>query len=59
MLVHQLTKYAIHVPCTKQSLGADLARICMDNVYVHLGLPTHTLSDRGTQFTGVFRPNSG
>ena len=26
----------------------------MDNVYVHFGLPEHILSDRGTQFTGLF-----
>ena len=26
----------------------------MDHVHVHFGLPTHILSDRGTQFTGVF-----
>ena len=25
-----------------------------DNVHLHFGLPEHILSDRGTQFTGLF-----
>ena len=54
VFVDALTKYVVIVPCTKESSGADWARMFKDNVHVHFGLPEHILSDRGTQFTGLF-----
>ena len=54
VFVDLLTKYVILVPCSKESSGADWAHMFMDNVHVHFGLPVHILSDRGTQFTGLF-----
>lgn len=54
VFVDALTKYVILVPCSKESSGADWARMFMDNVHEHFGLPIHILSDRGGQFTGLF-----
>ena len=54
VFVDELTEYVILGPCSKESSGADWAYMFIDNVYVHFGLPEHILSDRGTQFTGLF-----
>ena len=54
VFVVALTKYIILVPCSKESSGTDWAHMCMDHVHEHFGLPIHTLSDRGTQFPGLF-----
>ncbi len=54
VFVHELTKYVILVPCSKETSGTDWAQTFMDQVHVHFGLPTHVLSDRGTWFNGLF-----
>ena len=54
VFVDALTKYTVIVPCSKESSGADWAHMFKDHVHVHFGLPEHILSDRGTQFTGLF-----
>lgn len=54
VVVDRLTKMAHFVPCNKTVTGEETAKLFLDNIYRHHGLPDDIISDRGTQFTSNF-----
>jgi transposase InsO family protein len=54
VIVDQLTKMAISLPCWKDSDSPELARLIFDHVICKCGVPDNIVTDRGTQFTSRF-----
>ncbi len=54
VFIDKLTKYVYIMPCTVHSHGKDWADMFMASVHTNQGLPDRILSDRGSQFRGVF-----
>jgi hypothetical protein len=51
VVVDRLTKMAHFMLCNKTVVGKETARLFMDNIYKHHGLPNDIISNRGSQFT--------
>jgi hypothetical protein len=54
MIVTQLTKMAIYLPCWKDIDSPELARIVFEQVICERGVLDNIVTDRGTQFTSRF-----
>jgi hypothetical protein len=54
VFVDRLTKRVILVPTEKSATALDTARIFIDNVFRHHGLPDRIVSDRDSRFTSHF-----
>lgn len=57
VIVDCLTKMRHLIPCTTTANSEDVAKLYLSNVWKLHGLPTHVVSDRGTQFTAKFWKN--
>ena len=56
--VDRLTKMTHLVPTTTNCDAVETAKLFMDHVFKHHGLPRAFVTDRGTQFTSGFSKNS-
>ena len=54
VVVDHLTKMAHAVPCTKAITAKQTAKIFIQTVFRHHGMPRAIVSDRGTQFISQF-----
>jgi hypothetical protein len=54
VVVDRLTKLAHFLPCKKESSSFDIARLFLQNIFVHHGTPTTIVSDRDPRFTSGF-----
>ena len=54
VFVDRLTKRVHFAPCTKEVMASDYARIFVDTVFRHHGLPEVIISDRDPRFTSKF-----
>ena len=54
VFVDRLTKRVHFAPCTKEVTASDYARIFVDTVFRHHGLPEVIISDRDPRFTSKF-----
>ncbi len=51
---HDCTKAAIFIPCNKTITSEGLAKIYLQHVYPHYGIPRRLITDRGMQFISIF-----
>jgi len=51
---HDCTKAAIFIPCNKTITSEGLAKIYLQNIYPHYGIPRRLITNRGTQFISIF-----
>ncbi len=51
---HNCTKAAIFIPCNETIMLEGLAKIYLQNIYPHYGIPRRLITDRGTQFILTF-----
>ena len=54
VFIDELTKWVHFAPCTKEVTASDYARIFVDTVFRHHGLPEVIISDRDPRFTSKF-----
>jgi transposase InsO family protein len=54
VVIDRLTKRSISIPCHKTVTAKDVARMFIEHVYRHKGLPLTIVSDRGPQFISDF-----
>ena len=54
VFVDWLTKWVHFAPCTKEVTASDYARIFVDTMFRHHGLPEVIISDRDSRFTSKF-----
>ena len=54
VIINQLTKYAIYLPCRKDIDSPELTRLFFEHVICKHGIPDHGITDRGMQFTSRF-----
>ena len=54
VMIDHLTKMAHAVPCTKAITAKETARLFIQTVFRHHGMPRAIVSDRGTQFIAQF-----
>ena len=54
VFVDRLTKRVHFAPCTKEVTASDYAKIFVDTVFRHHGLPEVIISDRDPRFTSKF-----
>ena len=54
VIVDRFSKRPISIPCKKIATSEDVARMFIEHVYRHRGLPTTIVSDRGLQFVSAF-----
>jgi hypothetical protein len=54
VIVDQLTKMAIYLPCWKDIDSPELAWLFFEHVICKHGIPDNIVTDRGTQFTSRF-----
>ena len=54
VFVDRLTKMVHFAPCTKEVTASDYARLFVDTVFRHHGLPDVIISDRDPRFTSKF-----
>ena len=54
VFVDRLTKRVHFAPCTKEVTASDYARIFVDTVFRHHGMPEVIISDRDPRFTSKF-----
>ena len=54
VVVDQLTKSTHFIPVKSTYLEEDYARIFLDKIVCHHGIPLSIISDRGAQFTSIF-----
>jgi hypothetical protein len=54
VVVDQLTKMAIYLPCRKDVDSPELARMFFGEVICKHGVPSNIVTDRGSQFTSRF-----
>lgn len=57
VVVDHLTKMRHRIPFTATANSEDVASLYLSNVWKFNGLPTHIVSDHGTQFTAKFWKN--
>ncbi len=51
---HNCTKAVIFIPCNETITSEGLAKIYLQHVYPHYGIPKRLITDRGTQFISIF-----
>ncbi len=51
---HGCTKAAIFIPCNETIMSEGLAKLYLQHVYSHYGIPRQLITDRGTQFILTF-----
>jgi len=51
---HDCTKAAIFIPCNETITSEGLAKLYLQQVYPHYGIPKRLITDRGTQFISIF-----
>ena len=51
VVVDRLTKMTHFMPCRDDSTAQDIARLFVDNVWKHHGMPLRITTDRGPEFT--------
>ena len=54
VVVDRLTKMAHFVPCKSESTAYDIARLFVDNIWKHHGMPLRITTDRGLVFANKF-----
>ena len=54
VVVDRFSKMCILIPCNKQIIDEQTAKLFFEHVWVHFGLPTSIVSDRDTRFVGKF-----
>ena len=54
VVVDRLSKLAHFIPTHDHASAENVARLFLDNVFVHHGMPRHIVSDRDPRFTGAF-----
>ena len=54
VIIDQLTKYAINLPCRKDIDSPELTRLFFEHVIFKHGIPEHVITVRGMQFTSHF-----
>ena len=54
VVVDQLSKRPVSMPCHKMTSAAEMAQLFVENVYHHRGPPETIVSDRGPQFISKF-----
>ena len=54
VVVDRLSKLVHFIPTVDTASAEDVARLFIDNVFVHHGMPERIVSDRDTRFTGTF-----
>jgi hypothetical protein len=51
---YDVSKAAFFIPCSKTTMGEDIARLYARHIFPHFGVPTKVISDRDTRFTSHF-----
>jgi len=51
---HNCTKAAIFIPCNETITSEGLAKLYLQHVYPHYGIPRQLITDRGMQFISIF-----
>ena len=54
LVVDRLTKMTHFMPCKNESTAHDIARLFVDNIWKHHGMPLRITTDRGPEFTNKF-----
>jgi transposase InsO family protein len=54
IVVDRLTKRVVLIPCTKEITGEGTARLFVEHVFRHHGMPRAVISDRDPRFTAAF-----
>ena len=54
VVVDRLTKMTHFMPCKNESTAQDMARLFVDHVWKHHGMPLFITTDRGPEFTNKF-----
>ena len=54
VVVDRFTKMAHFLPCRKDFISEDIAKLLLQEVFRHHGLPQQIISDRGSQFIAKF-----
>ena len=54
VVVDRFNKMCILIPCNKQIIAKQTAKLFFRHIWVHFGLPTSIVSDRDTRFVGKF-----
>ena len=54
VIVDRFNKMCILIPCNKQIIAKQIAKLFFQHVSVHFGLPTSIVFDRGSRFGGKF-----
>src|SRR6266702_1546283 len=51
---HDCTKAAIFIPCNETITSEGLAKLYLQHIYPHYGIPRRLITDRGMQFISIF-----
>ena len=54
---HDCTKAALFIPCNETITSEGVAKLYLQHVYPHYGLPKKLITDRGPQFISIFMRN--
>ena len=54
VVVDRLTKMTHFMPCKNECTAHDIARLFVDNIWKHHGMPLRTTTDRGPEFKNKF-----
>ncbi len=54
---HNCTKAALFIPCNETITSEGVAKLYLQHVYPHYGLPKCMITDRGAQFISIFMRN--
>ncbi len=54
---HDCTKAALFIPCNETITSEGVAKLYLQHVYPHYGIPKRLITDRGSQFILIFMRN--
>jgi len=54
---HDCTKAALFIPCNKTITSKGVAKLYLQHIYSHYGIPKKLITDRGLQFISIFMRN--
>jgi len=54
---HDCTKAALFIPCNETIMSKGVAKLYLQHVYLHYGIPKRMITDRGPQFISIFMRN--
>ena len=57
VVVDRFRKMYILTPCKKKITVEQTTHLFFQNIWIHFGLPTSIVSDRGSRFAGIFWSN--